>query len=63
MLEGDKQREEQLEKYAKEKERHARKKKHTENQGEQRQAGMTSDPQAARDQGYVERIDGKTQKH
>lgn len=59
MIEREKQVTDQQKKHADEKERH----EHPHRDGKVKPAGMTTDPEAAQDKAYVQRIDEKTQKH
>ena len=62
MLEREKQVSDQQKKHARAK-RDQEKKKRPDKSPEQKQAGMTTDPNAERDKGYVERMTDKTSKH
>lgn len=65
MLEREKQRDDQRKKQEREKKLHkqSEQEQKAQPQTEQRQADMATDPAAARDEGYIERMNEKTQKH
>ncbi|HVU66117.1 MAG TPA: hypothetical protein VHD63_03270 [Ktedonobacteraceae bacterium] len=65
MLERDKQRGDQHKKQKREKKLHeqSEQEQKAQPQTEERQAEMATDPAAARDEGYIERMNEKTQKH
>lgn len=66
MIERDKQRDDQRAKHARKKERKEHPKGDAKTQASEKQAdqaGIATDPQSMQDQGYVERIDEKTEKH
>lgn len=63
MLERDKQVTDQQKKHAAEKERREHKDKGNTSQPEQQQAGMSTDPEAMKDEGYQKRIEKKTSTH
>ena len=62
MIERDKQVADQQKKHSTEKERQKHPRKGAKTPQEQ-QAGMSTDPQTMKDEGYVDRIDEKTSKH
>ncbi|HVU68189.1 MAG TPA: hypothetical protein VHD63_13705 [Ktedonobacteraceae bacterium] len=65
MLERDKQRSDQPKKQEREKKLHEQSEQEQKapSRTEQRQAEMATDPAAARDEGYIKRMNEKTQKH
>ncbi len=63
MIERDKQVSDQQKKHAEEKERQEHPQTGDRHKPEPQQAGMTTDADAAKDKGYAERIEEKTEKH
>jgi hypothetical protein len=61
MTEKDKQATDKQKKHEDEKKRHATQSKDTKSQP--KQAGMSTDPEAMKDEGYQKRIEDKTSKH
>lgn len=63
MIERDKQVTDQQKKHAAEKERQKHPRKDVKDQQGQQHAGMSTDPETMKDEGYVKRIDEKTEQH
>jgi hypothetical protein len=63
VIERDKQVDDQQKKHANEKEREQHPQTGGRRQPEPQQAGMATDPEVAKDKGYAERIEEKTEKH